>query len=141
MVEVGDGLWAIQSNVTGLDTVEYKFLSSADWADSEEVPAECGADNGLGAFNRSMLPSGGMTTLPVVCFSSCSECQGDGGSDPDGPGDSVDGSVYCGPGTVWDDQLQVCVALASCAEDINGDGLVSVSDVLALLSEFGSVCP
>ena len=26
-------------------------------------------------------------------------------------------------------------------EDVDGDGLVGVSDVLALLSEFGTVCP
>ena len=33
------------------------------------------------------------------------------------------------------------VGLVTCEEDIDGDGLVGVSDVLALLSEFGTVCP
>ena len=54
--------------------------------------------------------------------------------------DPVDGSVFCGPGTYWNDQLELCVGITGCEEDIDGDGFVGVSDVLALLSEFGSVC-
>jgi len=138
MDDVGNGLWVLQTTVTGSEAVEYKFLSSPDWIDAEGVPEECGVDNGLGGYNRSAVSDGVLTTIPVVCFSSCSACDGTGGGGPDDP---LDGASFCGPGTVWDNQLELCVGIATCNEDIDGDGLVAVSDVLALLSEFGSVCP
>ena len=141
MNDAGDGLWVLQTTVTGSDSIQFKYLSSPDWTDVEGVPADCGVDNGLGGFNRILGLEGALTTAPVVCFSSCSACDGSGGEDPGDPVDPVDGSAFCGPGTVWDDQLELCVGLVTCEEDIDGDGLVGVSDVLALLSEFGTVCP
>lgn len=141
MNDAGDGLWVLQTTVTGSDSIQFKYLSSPDWTDAEGVPADCGVDNGLGGFNRILGLEGALTTAPVVCFSSCSACDGSGGEDPGDPVDPVDGSAFCGPGTVWDDQLELCVGLVTCEEDIDGDGLVGVSDVLALLSEFGTVCP
>ena len=141
MQDAGDGVWVVQTAVTGTETVEYKFLAAAEWDAAEAVPAECGVDNGLGGFNRAVTPSGPLTSLPVVCFSSCSACDGSGGGNPGDPVGPIDGSVFCGPGTYWSDQLELCVAITGCEEDIDGDGLVGVSDVLALLSEFGSVCP
>ena len=141
MNDAGDGLWVLQTTVTGSDSIQFKYLSSPDWTDAEGVPADCGVENGLGGFNRILGLEGALTTAPVVCFSSCSACDGSGGGDPGDPVDPVDGSAFCGPGTIWDDQLELCVGLVTCEEDIDGDGLVGVSDVLALLSEFGTVCP
>jgi hypothetical protein len=141
MNDTGDGLWVLQVTVTGSDPIQFRYLSSPDWNDAEGVPAACGVANGLGGFNRSLALEGALTTAPVVCFSSCSACDGSGGGDPGDPVDPVDGAAFCGAGTVWDDQLQLCVGLVTCEEDIDGDGLVGVSDVLALLSEFGTVCP
>ena len=53
----------------------------------------------------------------------------------------VDGADFCGPGTVWDPVLEWCVGVTTCSEDIDGDGLIGVADVLALLSAFGNLCP
>jgi hypothetical protein len=47
----------------------------------------------------------------------------------------------CGPGTVWSVLDAFCVPIpASCAEDINGDGIVGIDDVLSILSAYGSFC-
>jgi len=47
----------------------------------------------------------------------------------------------CGDGTVWSVSAQQCVlAGPSCPQDVNGDGVVGVSDILELLSFFGLAC-
>ena len=141
MIDEGDGLWALQTTVQGDGPFEYKFLSGPDWAFSEGVPEACGVPNGLGGFNRQAAPSLSLTTLPVVCFGACEDCEES--VDPVDPVDLVDGADFCGPGTIWDPALSLCVGVseAGCTEDLDNDGLVGVSDVLILLSAFGSACP
>jgi len=59
------------------------------------------------------------------------------------PSESVDcefGGNYCGEGTVWDSGLQTCVAFDDCPADLNGNGLVEVSDLLMVLADFGTEC-
>jgi hypothetical protein len=47
----------------------------------------------------------------------------------------------CGPGTIWSVLDAFCVPVpASCAEDLNGDGIVGIDDVLSILSAYGSFC-
>ena len=94
---------------------------------------ECGVSNGLGGYNRVLIPSEG-AVVPAVCFGGCGPCLGI--VDP-----PEDGEVFCGPGTVWDPAMAMCVGIATCSEDIDGDGLIGVADVLALLSSFGNLCP
>ena len=48
-------------------------------------------------------------------------------------------SILCGPGTVLDPFGQ-CVPLATCAGDVNADGLIGVADILLVLSVFGNAC-
>ena len=49
---------------------------------------------------------------------------------------------YCGDGVEWDPLLGQCFASSDgeCPGDINGDNLVSASDLLLLLGGFGGVC-
>ena len=77
----------------------------------------------------------------MVCFSKCADCEE--GTGPVDPVDPVNGADFCGPGTVWDPIQALCVGVdsATCTEDLDGDGLVGVTDVLTLLSAFGSICP
>lgn len=134
MNDAGDGLWVAQLDLTGSEPAQYKFLSGPDWAFEEGVPEACGAANGLGGFNRSVTPIAALNTLPVVCFGACGSCE----TIVDPP---ADGAAFCGPGTVWDAATSLCIVLTTCSEDVDGDGLVGVSDVLALLSAFGGLCP
>lgn len=136
MINEGEGVWRLEVTLTGDAPFEYKFLSSSDWADAEEVPELCGTDNGLGGFNRQATPSSAGASLSTVCFGECVVCDC-----PDTEGPIEDGSVFCGPTTYWDGELGLCMGLITCDEDLDGDGIIGVSDVLALLSVFGGVCP
>jgi len=47
-------------------------------------------------------------------------------------------SEFCGPGTIWDDEMQLCLSMSNGEPlDSNQDGYVGVADLLNLLSLFG----
>jgi uncharacterized protein (TIGR02145 family) len=46
----------------------------------------------------------------------------------------------CGEGTIWDASIQACVGFNDCPSDLDGDGLIGVEDLLSLLSDFGTDC-
>ena len=46
------------------------------------------------------------------------------------------GSCFCGPGTIWDAEMQMCIGDGS--GDINLDGCVQLNDLLDLLSAYGN---
>ena len=48
--------------------------------------------------------------------------------------------IACGEGTYWNEELGICLPIDSCPEDLNGDGVVGVEDLLTLLSSFGTPC-
>ena len=57
---------------------------------------------------------------------------------------SSNGGGLCGVGTVWDAEAGVCVPWAACPDviynpDFNGDGAITVADLLALLAIFEDV--
>ena len=47
----------------------------------------------------------------------------------------------CGPGTYWDEGSQSCLPEITCEDDLDGDGIIGVNDLMQLLSSFGSDCP
>jgi len=48
---------------------------------------------------------------------------------------------YCGDGTVWLEELQLCVAIPTCMADLDNDGNRGTEDLLMLLSVYGTGCP
>lgn len=46
----------------------------------------------------------------------------------------------CGPDSYWDPELQLCIGVFDCPEDLNRDGIVNSSDLLIFLSYFGTNC-
>ena len=71
----------------------------------------------------------GECTYPMACNFNPEATVDDG---------SCDMSCACGPGTLWDDLNQVCVA--ACQADQDGDGLVTTSDLILFLTMFGASC-
>ena len=50
---------------------------------------------------------------------------------------------YCGDGTVWDDTSETCVYVTLedvCPTDVNTDGYTNVTDLILLLTQFGTFC-
>ena len=47
----------------------------------------------------------------------------------------------CGEGTYWNEELGICLPIDECCpEDLDGDGLITVTDLLQLLSAFAEEC-
>lgn len=51
------------------------------------------------------------------------------------------GPGCCSDGMYWDYDLQVCQVIETCEDDLDGDGVVGVNDLMQLLSSFGTSCP
>ena len=58
-------------------------------------------------------------------------------------GDCLAGAEACSESAYWNPILQECISINpfACPGDLNGDGAVSTSDLLNLLTYFGSFCP
>ena len=52
----------------------------------------------------------------------------------------IDCQNVCGPGTYWDETELSCLPLQTCQEDLDGDGVIGVNDLMQLLSLFGTDC-
>ena len=50
------------------------------------------------------------------------------------------GSAFCGEGTVWNEDFQLCVEDSSCPGDLNDDLVVGTGDLLLLLTDYGFYC-
>lgn len=50
-------------------------------------------------------------------------------------------SEYCGEGTIWDTWYGECIPHNPCPQDLDGDGVIGVEDLLQLLNAFGTDCP
>ena len=138
-MELGeDGFYRASFVAVQGDVVQYKFVNGNDWGEDEGVPPACGAPNGFGGFNRELTVGNADAVVSAVCFGTCEGCEG-----TVAPAGCADGDC-CGEGTVWDAASGMCVgdgsASSNCPEDLNGDGAVSVSDVLQMLGAFSEVC-
>jgi uncharacterized protein (TIGR02145 family) len=49
-------------------------------------------------------------------------------------------ATACGPGTYWDDLESLCLPNETCEDDLDGDGVIGVNDLMQLLSSFGTDC-
>ena len=94
------------------------------------------------ALYNAPAPAPGCTDSAACSYND--EANEDDGSCVYPPSESVDcefGGNYCGDGTAWDSSLQICVGFDDCPADLNGNGLVEVSDLLMVLADFGTECP
>ena len=46
----------------------------------------------------------------------------------------------CGPGTYWDELESLCLPIETCQDDLDGDGVIGINDLMQLLSSFGTMC-
>jgi hypothetical protein len=74
MTDDGGGLYSISYEVAEGSTVLYKFLNSTDFSAAENVPSECGQDDGFGGFNRVFAMPSEDATVGPVCFGACVTC-------------------------------------------------------------------
>ena len=48
--------------------------------------------------------------------------------------------AHCGSGTYWDPETLFCLPIQSCEDDLDGDGVIGINDLMELLSSFGTMC-
>ena len=162
-----NGVWTAVATLIQGEPVQYRFRNGPD---SESVPIACGGPEGwrvriAGTANaEESVPCfaacvacallGGCTYPAAVNYDAEAlfdngSCAYAGCTDATAlnhhPLATVDdgtcfhSSILCGPGTVLDAFGQ-CVPLATCAGDVNADGLIGVADILLVLSVFGNAC-
>jgi endo-1,3(4)-beta-glucanase len=154
----GDGVYtAVLDLAPG--PVEYKFVNG-DWAFGEvfDPVADAACTLTTGEFtNRYFdVPASGNAQIGVVCYNSCDVCEGGGGggSDPcehdfNNNGicdeDDVLGCTYAAaenynPQATMDDGSCEITIDEGCTGDLDGDGVVTVNDLLQMLGVFGDSC-
>ena len=141
----------MQNTVDSLVPLWFGAISGGNNPPNEEMR---GTIDEIGIWDRALTENEILTLFlgteavfgcldPTACNFN-EEANEDDGSCVYPPSESVDcefGGNYCGVGTVWDANLQVCVGFDDCPADLNGNGLVEVSDLLMVLADFGTECP
>jgi hypothetical protein len=155
MYPIGYGIYEVIVELDPYSFIEYKYINGDAWGENEEVPSECG----FTVFNNRYFNTYfSDINLPVVCYSSCTLCPGCtdpfaaeyspfAGSD-DGScstpllfGCTYPQATNFNPSASTDDGSCLFDLANPCPADLNEDGLVGVTDLLAFISLYGSVCP
>jgi uncharacterized protein (TIGR02145 family) len=95
----------------------------------------CNFDSEATSDDGSCIPSGCMES-EACNYNALAECAGE----------ACDYTCCLGPGcclegTTWDADLGGCIPTDSfCPEDLDGDGVIGVEDLMQLLSSFGTMC-
>ena len=158
----GDGVYEVVLDLAP-GPVEYKFVNG-DWAFGEifDPVADAACTLTTGEFTNRVfdVPADGNAEIGVVCYNSCDACEG---GDPGGGGggdepcehdfnnngicdeDDVLGCTYAAavnynPLATMDDGTCEITPDDGCVGDLDGDGAVSVGDLLQLLGVFGDPC-
>ena len=94
----------------------------------------CNFDEEANEDNGSCIPSGCME--PEACnYNALAECEGEACDYACCPGPGC-----CSAGMFWDYELEHCMNYETCQEDLDGDGVIGVNDLMQLLSLFGTDC-
>ena len=92
------------------------------------------------ALYNAQLPVLGCTDSIACNFNEEANIEDDSCIYPLFGDDCEDGGAACGEGTIWDANIQACVVSEFCQEDLDGDGVIGINDLMELLSSFGTMC-
>jgi subtilisin-like proprotein convertase family protein len=109
----------------------------------------CNFDPNAGCDDQSCLPydtEAGCMDQSACNFNPDALCSDESCVYPLIGNDCNGGAIACGGFTVWDAPNQICVCEGgivddNCPSDLNGNGFIEVTDLMLLLSDFGSECP
>lgn len=74
MTFIGGGVYSATVALGQNQQVFYKFINGNDFSFVENVPFECGQNDGFGGYNRSIVTNNSNFTTNPICFSSCEAC-------------------------------------------------------------------
>ena len=94
----------------------------------------CNFDSEATSDDGSCIPSGCMET-DACNYNALAECEGEACDYTCCPGPGC-----CSAGMYWDYDLEQCMNYETCQEDLDGDGVIGINDLMELLSSFGTMC-
>jgi len=94
----------------------------------------CNFDAEATSDDGSCIPSGCMDS-EACNYNALAECEGEGCDYSCCPGPGC-----CGDGMYWDYEASQCAIIETCQDDLDGDGVIGVNDLMQLLSSFGTDC-
>ena len=94
----------------------------------------CNFDSEATSDDGSCIPSGCMET-EACNYNALAECEGEACDYTCCPGPGC-----CSAGMYWDYDLEQCLNYETCQEDLDGDGVIGINDLMELLSSFGTMC-
>jgi len=97
-------------------------------------PTACNFDLEATSNDGSCIPSGCMET-DACNYNALAECEGEACEYSCCPGPGC-----CSAGMYWDYDLEQCLNYETCQEDLDGDGVIGINDLMELLSSFGTMC-
>ncbi len=104
----------------------------------------CNICGGAGIPDGACDCSGNMPDLGYDCQGNCLSDENNNGICDFNELVELENSVvsgdFCGSGTTWDYELEQCMPFTLCQEDLDGDGVIGISDLMELLSSFGMMC-
>ena len=97
-------------------------------------PTACNFDLEATSNDGSCIPSGCMEA-EACNYNALAECEGEACDYTCCPGPGC-----CSAGMYWDYDLEQCLNYETCQEDLDGDGVIGINDLMELLSSFGTMC-
>ena len=94
----------------------------------------CNFDAEATSDDGSCIPSGCMEA-EACNYNALAECEGEACDYTCCPGPGC-----CSAGMYWDYDLEQCLNYETCQEDLDGDGVIGINDLMELLSSFGTMC-
>ncbi|MDA0752901.1 MAG: FISUMP domain-containing protein, partial [Verrucomicrobia bacterium] len=88
------------------------------------------------ALYNAPAPAPGCTDPAACNYNALAECEGELCDYTCCPGPGC-----CGEGMYWDFEASQCAIIETCQDDLDGDGVIGVNDLMQLLSSFGTDCP
>ena len=97
-------------------------------------PTACNFDAEVTSDDGSCIASGCMDS-EACNYNPLAECEGEACDYTCCPGPGC-----CSAGMYWDYDLEQCMNYETCQEDLDGDGVIGINDLMELLSSFGTMC-
>ena len=124
------GFWdraLTEAEIEALYTVEIPISGCTD-------ETACNFDSEATSDDDSCVPSGCMEA-EACNYSALAECEGEACDYSCCPGPGC-----CGEGMYWDYEFEQCMVSETCQEDLDGDGVIGVNDLMQLLSVYATDC-
>ena len=106
---------------------------------------ECGVCGGLGILEGVCDCEGNAPSLGYGCNGECLSDENANGIcdflELEELHSQIEEGIFCGEGTIWVEEWNMCIALPTCFGDLDSDGNRGTEDLLLFLAVYNTQCP